>query len=65
MKRTKLDLKSFKSISTDIKRMEKKHGHAETQAGMKRYLTHETERAKRIRAISQLRSELTELESRT
>ena len=64
MKRVKLDPKTFKSISADIRRMEGKHGVPEAYAGMTRYLTHQRERGKRQRAISQLRSELAELESK-
>lgn len=64
MKRVKLDTKTFKPISADIRRMEGKHGVPEAHAGMKRYLTRQHERTKRQRAIQQLRSELTELESR-
>ena len=57
----KTDPKLTKTIVADLKRVENRHGQAVTRTVMRRYLNDVKERAKRVKRISQLKSELLEL----
>ena len=65
MNRPKLDDKDYKAILRDIKKLEIRFGVAQSRGAMRRYLNHTKELGKRQRAITQLRSELAELESKS
>ena len=65
MKRPRLNPEDYKILVREIGKLEKRFGEAAARGGMRRYLNHIKETTKRKQAITQLRSELAELESMT